>query len=123
MSLMDQLTQVVTAQVAGSAARKTGLSEGLAAQMMPMAMAVLMNGLKKNASTPSGAEALASALSRHDGSLLNNVDRLDRDDTIMDGEKILGHILGGKRQDTERAQIGKLLAMAAPAVLASLGRA
>lgn len=133
MSLMDQLTQVVVSQVSQQASQKTGLDQGLAEKMMPMAMAALMAGLKKNASQPAGAEALANALDHHDGSLLNNVSQLGNDDVLADGQKILGHILGGKQAKTERAlaktagvnqdQIGQLLAMAAPAVLASLGRA
>lgn len=133
MSLMDQLTQIAVSQMSREAARKTGLNEGVAEKMMPMAMAALMAGLNKNASSPNGAEALASALSRHDGSLLNNLSRIGDDDVMSDGQKILGHILGAKRQSTERAlaktggvgqdQMSALLAMAAPAVLASLGRA
>ncbi len=133
MSLMDQLTEVVAGQMAGQAAQKTGLSEGLAEKMMPMAMAALMAGLKKNASQPEGAQALANALDRHDGSLLNNVSALANDDVLSEGQKILGHILGGKQDQTAQAlaktagvdqgQIVQLLAMAAPAVLASLGRA
>ncbi len=133
MSLMDQLTQVVVQQVSQQASQKTGLNEGLAEKMMPMAMAALMAGLKKNASQPQGAQALSNALDRHDGSLLNDVSQLGNDDVLADGQKILGHILGGKQASTERAlaktagvdqsQIGNLLAMAAPAVLASLGRA
>ncbi len=133
MSLMDQLTQVVASQLAPQASQKTGMNQNLAAQMMPMAMAVIMNGLKKNASTPQGAEALSRALDNHDGSLLNNVGRIGDDNVLADGQKILGHILGGKREQTEAAlaksagvgqdQIGALLAMAAPAILASLGRA
>ncbi len=133
MSLMDQLTDVVVGQMAGQAAQKTGLSEGLAQQMMPMAMAALMAGLKKNASQPDGAQALANALDRHDGSLLNNVSALANDDVLADGQRILSHILGGKQDHTTRAlakaagidqgQVAQLLAMAAPAVLASLGRA
>lgn len=133
MSLMDQLTQVVASQLSPQAAQKTNMSEGLTAQMMPMAMAALMAGLKKNASSPDGARALSNALQKHDGSLLNNISRLGDDDVLSDGQKILGHILGGKQAQTERAlaktagvdhaQIGQLLAMAAPAVLASLGRA
>ena len=133
MSLMDQLTDVVVGQMSQQAAQKTGLNEGLAAQLMPMAMAALMGGLKKNASQPQGADALANALDRHDGSLLNNLNQLGADNTLADGQKILGHILGGKREQTERAlarsagvdqgQVGQLLAMAAPMVLASLGRA
>ena len=133
MSLMDQLTQVVASQLAPQASQKTGMNQNLAAQMMPMAMAVIMNGLKKNASTPQGAEALSRALENHDGSLLNNVSKIGDDNVLADGQKILGHILGGKRSQTEAAlaksagvnqdQIGSLLAMAAPAILASLGRA
>ena len=133
MSLMDQLTDVVVGQMSQQAAQKTGLNEGLAAQLMPMAMAALMGGLKKNASQPNGADALATALDRHDGSLLNNLGQLGQDNTLADGQKILGHILGGKQAPTERAlaktagvdqgQVGQLLAMAAPMVLASLGRA
>jgi len=133
MSLMDQLTQVVASQLAPQASQKTGMNQNLAAQMMPMAMAVIMNGLKKNASTPQGAEALSRALENHDGSLLNNVSKIGDDNVLADGQKILGHILGGKRGQTEAAlaksagvnqdQIGSLLAMAAPAILASLGRA
>ena len=133
MSLMDQLTDVVVGQMSQQAAQKTGLNEGLAAQLMPMAMAALMGGLKKNAAQPNGADALAKALDRHDGSLLNNLGQLGQDNTLADGQKILGHILGGKQASTERAlaktagvdqgQVGQLLAMAAPMVLASLGRA
>lgn len=133
MSLMDQLSDVVVGQMSQQAAQKTGLNEGLAAQLMPMAMAALMGGLKKNASQPNGADALANALDRHDGSLLGNLSQLGQDSTLADGQKILGHILGGKQVQTEKAlakaagveqgQVGQLLAMAAPMVLASLGRA
>ena len=133
MSLMDQLTNAVVGQMTQQAAQKTGLDEGLAAKMMPMAMAALMGGLKKNASQPQGAEALAKALDRHDGSLLNNISQVASNDTLADGQKILGHILGGKQAQTQQAlaktagvdqdQVGKLLAMAAPMVLASLGKA
>ncbi|MHA7871043.1 MAG: DUF937 domain-containing protein [Hyphococcus sp.] len=133
MSLMDQLTEIATSQISQQAAQKTGLNPGLAEKLMPMAMATLMAGLKKNASDPQGAQALSRALEGHDGSLLNNLDQLASEDALADGRKILGHVLGGKQTQTERAiaksagvdqgQIGQLLAMAAPAVLAALGRA
>ncbi len=42
MSLMDQLSDVVVGQMSQQAAQKTGLNEGLAAQLMPMAMAAPM---------------------------------------------------------------------------------
>jgi hypothetical protein len=134
MSLMDQLTEVVASQVTKSAAQKTGMSEAMTAKMMPIAMAVLMNSLKANAQRPDGAAALATALSKHDGALLNHIDRVSDDNVLADGQKILGHILGGKQQQAEQAlaksaggmdasQMSALLAMAAPIVLGALGRA
>ncbi|MEL7490352.1 MAG: DUF937 domain-containing protein [Pseudomonadota bacterium] len=131
---MDQLTQVVASQMAQSAAQKTGLSEGMVAKLAPMAMGAIMNGLKTNASNPQGAQALASALDRHDGGLLNNIGNLANDDTMADGQKILGHVFGGRQAVAEQelakaaggldqGQVNALLAMAAPAVLGALGRA
>lgn len=133
MSLMDQLTETVMAQISEQASQRTGLDNNLVKQMMPAAMGALMGGLKKNASTPQGADALASALDRHDGSILDSLGNLASDDSLADGKKILGHILGGKQTQAEAAlaktagasqsQIADLMAMAAPAVLGALGKA
>lgn len=133
MSLMEQLINVAQSQMAGPAAQKTGVSQDLAAKALPMAMAVLMNGLKGNTKDAKGAEALSAALDKHDGALLNNPSALNADDVMADGERILGHILGGKRGQVEeqlaaatggvdKSQMASILAMAAPAVLAALGK-
>ena len=129
MSLINELT----AMVAKEAARNSGMSEDMTQKMMPMAMAAIMGGLKRNASNPQGAEALAGALDRHDGGLLNNLAGLGDSNVQADGQKILSHILGGKQATTEKAlartagvdqsQISNLMAMAAPVILASLGQA
>ncbi len=134
MSLMDQLTQVVASQITGAAAQKAGISESMAAKLAPMAMAVVMNGLKNNASSRQGAEALANALDNHDGGLLDRPEAVAEDSVMADGQKILGHVLGAKRGDAERqlasaaggidaSQVSAILAMAAPAVLGALGKA
>ncbi len=133
MSLIEELGKVAFSQMAGRASSRTGLNEAAVKALMPMATAVLLNGLKKNVAQPGGAEALAKALAKHDGSLLKNPSRAGDDEVMGDGAKILGHILGGKQGQAETAlakaaganpdQIAKLLAMAAPAVLAGLGRA
>ena len=134
MSLAEQLTQIAVSQMTGSAARNTGLSEGMAAKLLPVAMAAILGGLKKNAASPQGADALNDALKRHDGSFLNDLARAGDDAAMADGRKILGHVFGPKQNQLEAAiaksgggvdarQIGALLAMAAPAVLAALGKA
>jgi len=132
MSLMDHLGSAVAAQFTQEAARTTGMSEGLAERMLPMAMAALMGGINRNASSPEGAEALASALDGHDGGLLDAMAQVGGDDVVADGQNILRHVLGSRQSQTEQAlaqtagvdqaQIGRLLAMAAPAVMASLSR-
>ncbi len=133
MALMDQLTEAGRA-LARPAASKTGLHESVAAQLIPVAMAAVMAALTKNASRPKGADALANALNAHDGGLLNDLDRAGQDDVIADGRKILGHAFGAKQDGIEAAlakacggldakQVSAVLAMAAPAVLAALGRA
>lgn len=133
MSLIEELSRAAFSQMSQQASAKTGLSETAVKALMPMAAAVLMNGLKKNVAQPGGADALAKALARHDGGLLNNPSRAADDDVMGDGKRILGHILGSRQGKTEAAlakaagadqdQIAKLLAMAAPAILAGLGKA
>ncbi len=132
MSLMEQLSDTLVSQLSGAAARKTGLDQNAAASLMPLAVAALMGGLKKNTTSDNGAAALASALDHHDGGLLNNLQRVQDDDVMADGTKILGHILGGRQGVTERAlaktsgadsaQVKQLLAMAAPVLLGALGK-
>ena len=132
MSLMEQLSAALARDASGAAAQKTGLQEDVVAKLMPLAVAAVMGGLKKNTANAGGAQALSNALERHDGGVLNNLGQMDQDDLLADGAKILGHVLGGRQGATERAlakttgaepnQIGQLLAMAAPAVLGALGK-
>ena len=99
------------------------------------AVPLLLSALGKNAASPQGAEALLGALSRdHDGSLLDNVGAaLGSGGLGQDGAAILGHVLGSK-QSAVAAGIGQasgltadtssqLLAMLAPLVMGSLGKA
>lgn len=103
------------------------------------ALPVLMAALAKNASSPTGAQALAGALERdHDGSGLDNLSGLlgaalgGAGASKQSGASILGHVLGG-RQPAVAQSLGaatgldsgktmKLLMMLAPVVLAYLGR-
>ena len=133
MSITEQLMKAALGQMTRDASTKTGVSSDMVAKLMPMAMAAVLGGLQKNVQQPGGAEALAKALAKHDGGLLDNPSNVARDDVLDDGRRILGHVLGGKQGATEMAlakaagvsqdQIAKILAMAAPAVLAGLGKA
>lgn len=133
MTLMEELSRAAFSQMSRPASQKTGLDEAQIKTLMPMAAALLLNGLKKNVAQPGGAEALSKALARHDGGLLGDPSRVADDAVMDDGRRILGHILGARQDKTEAAlaraaganqqQIAQLLAMAAPAILAGLGKA
>ena len=98
------------------------------------ALPILMGALAHNASSPDGANSLLGALERdHDGSLLDNLQSFMKRPDLEDGNGILRHTLGGRRDrfetglskssgiDPQKAKT--LMAMLAPVVMAALGRA
>lgn len=105
-------------------------TKGAVAQALP----VLLGALAHNASKPEGASSLLGALERdHDGSILDNLQDFMRRPNLDDGDGILSHALGGRR-DTLETGLSKssgldpqktkmLMAMLAPVVMAALGRA
>jgi len=99
-----------------------------------MALPVLLGGLATNAQSPAGAQALGAALDKdHDPGLLDNLGAMLGGGGMGGaGAGILGHILGGRRPAVEQGlgkatgldsgQIGKLLMLLAPIVMAALAR-
>jgi hypothetical protein len=102
------------------------------------AIPMLMGALKKNASNPEGADGLMKALqSKHDGGILDSITDIFgggnvNDVVVEDGDKILGHVLGEKKETVAKAlgaQSGldlssamSILKMAAPMVMGMLGK-
>lgn len=93
------------------------------------ALPLLLGALAKNASDPTGARQLHDALARdHDGTRLDALPA----EPDPDGDAILGHVLGDRRELAERgiarasgldlAKVGPLLTMLAPVVMGALGR-
>ena len=115
----------------------TGQPENKTADVLSMAMPLLLGAMKKNVSSPQGAEGLMNALSsKHDGGLLDNLGGLfgggvDQS-VINDGAGILGHVFGGKQANVENAlsqksgldagSVAQILKIAAPLVMAYLGK-
>lgn len=90
MANLDDLLQLMPMdQIAG----KLGVDEDTARATVATALPSLVLGMENNASTAVGADALASAVAQHDGSVVDggiDVDGLDTDD----GQKIVDHVLG-----------------------------
>ena len=135
--LLDLINSPMGKQIISGVAGQTNQSESKTADVLSMAMPILMGAMKRNASTPGGAQGLMNALSsKHDGSILNDLGGLfggGVDQSVMDdGAGILGHILGGKQPQVENAlsnksgldagSISQILKVAAPILLGFLGK-
>ena len=110
-------------------AAKLGVDPATAQAAVEQGGGAILSGLPKNAETPEGASAIEAALGKHAGvGDAVDVDALD----TADGEKILGHVFGGREQQvaqslTEAPQtagidFGKLLPMLAPVVMGMLAK-
>jgi len=136
--LLDLLNSPMGKQLISGVAGQTGQPENKTADVLSMAMPLLLGAMKKNvSSSPQGAEGLMSALSsKHDGSILDNLGGLfggGVDESVMnDGAGILGHVFGGKQPQVENAlsqksgmdagSIANILKIAAPIVMGVLGK-
>ncbi len=135
--LLDLLGSPMGKQMISGLAGQTGQSADSTGSVLSMALPLLMGAMKRNASTPQGAQGLMSALSgKHDGGILDNLGGLfggGVDQSVMDdGSGILGHILGGKQSQVQNSlsqksgmdigSIGTILKVAAPLIMGYLGK-
>ncbi len=135
--LLDLLSSPMGKQLISGIAGQTGQPAEKTGSVLSMALPVLMGAMKRNASTPQGAQGLMSALSgKHDGGILDNLGGLfggGVDQSVMDdGSGILGHILGGKQDQVQNSlsqksgmdagTIGTILKVAAPLIMGYLGK-
>lgn len=135
--ILDLLNSDLGKTIISGVAGQTGQNESKTGSILTMALPVLMQAMKRNASTPQGAEGLLNALNsgKHDGGILDNLSGLfggGVDSNVLeDGGKILGHVLGGKQQHVENAlsqksgvdsgSISQILKVAAPILMGVLG--
>ncbi len=136
--IIDLLQGPMGQMIIQGASAQLGQDTNKTQSAMSAAIPMLMGALKKNAANPDTASGLMEALSgKHDGSLLDNVMDIFgggnvNEDVVQDGDKILGHVLGEKKEVVAAAlskQNGidmgsamNILKMAAPLVMGMLGK-
>lgn len=135
--ILDLLNSDIGKSIVNGVSNQTNQPENKTNDVLTMALPVLMAAMKRNASTPQGAEGLLGALnSKHDGSVLDNLGELfggGVDQNVMeDGSKILGHVLGNKQANVQNAigaragidsnSVAEILKIAAPILLGMLGK-
>ena len=134
-SILDMLSTHLDENALAQLSSSVGADSGATSKGIAAAIPVLLGALAHNATQGDGAQKLNDALARdHDGSVLNDVAGAVRSGQVaQDGNAILGHVLGDRREVAEQAvaqasgldlsKAGPLLAMLAPVVMGALGRA
>jgi hypothetical protein len=135
---MNAITQMITQQLGGSAARtiaqRFGISETTANTAIQMAVPLILTALARNASQPQEAQSLHQAVAtQHDGSIFDNLMGYLGNPQSANGAGILRHVFGGQQPVVEnnlaqatgmdQRSAGGLLETLAPLVMGSLGQA
>jgi len=135
--ILDLLNSDLGKQIISGVSNDTNQSQSKTSDVMSMALPLLMGAMKKNATTPEGAEGLMNALNtKHDGSILDNLGSLFEggvDNSVkQDGAGILKHVLGNSENNITNAisqksgldsdAVMNILKVAAPLVLGYLGK-
>ena len=131
-SIFDSVTEQLSGANLTQLSQQIGSDEATTAQAVQAALPMLLGGLARNASSADGAASLGNALNEHRGGLMQNLGGLLGNAESGPGAGILGHIFGGKRETMEsgmgqatglkQQQVGKLLMVLAPIVMAALAR-
>ena len=103
MDLMDLLKATGGGDSVGQLAKSVGLGSSDTSKLISSLAPALMGGLQK-----SGGGATLSGLRKAletggHNRYIDNPDLMGSDDTRLDGNKILGHIFGGKQESREIA--------------------
>lgn len=132
--ILDLLNSDLGKQIIGSVSEKTGLDASQAANVVSSSLPALLGQMQNNASSEGGAGALLGALTsgKHDGSILDNLGGFLNGGDFSDGNKILGHVLGGNQDNmvqglssktgVDSSIISKILPMLAPIIMGYLGK-
>ena len=135
--ILDLLNSDLGKTIVNGVSNETNQPTNKTADVLTMALPLLMAAMKRNASTPQGAEGLMGALnSKHDGSILDNLGDLFNggvnQEVVDDGDKILNHVLGNKKYGVEKIigdksgmdtnSVAQILKVAAPILMGVLGK-
>jgi len=132
-SLMSMLSEAMSGGTLETLSREIGANPDATAKAVSAALPILLGALNRNTDQAGGADALFNALQgKHDGSILDNLAGFLGSGQVDDGNDILGHVLGGKRQSVETglsrasgldlSSVSRLLPMLAPVVLGAVGK-
>ena len=130
---LEALLGLLGGQDLGALTSQIGGSESQVKNGLEAALPAMLAALNKNTNSEKGAESLNKALeTKHDGSILNNLQGYLSNPDLKDGEGILNHLFGNQTSNVANAVSQssgldtngsmKMLQMLAPVVLGALGQ-
>ncbi len=140
MNILEMLQNQMNPQVLEQLGKQIGVNDSRQVQAASNGiLSTLMAALSKNAASPSGLNALVSALDRdHDGSVMDDLMGFvsgaaqPANAATANGSGILGHILGGLQPNVvdmigrlsglDKTKVGQLASTLAPVLLGLLGK-
>lgn len=131
MNIQELLSGTMGQQMVDGVSSQLGIEKGQAKTAVSTAVPLLLTALNKNAEK-GDSNNIINALSKHDGSILDNISGFLNEGNFADGNGILGHVLGSKQNEVSGAvakssglsagQISQVMAMIAPIVMGYLGK-
>lgn len=104
MGMLDAIMSANNGGVIKQVADSFGLSEDDAKNAVSKMLPAISGNLKKNMSDENGLSSLLAALQNGGhGKYIDNPDLLGKEESVADGNKILGHILGSKEASRQVA--------------------
>lgn len=105
MSLLKAIMEAQNGKVVQQMAAKYGLDASQASSAIGHLLPALTKGIKGNIQSDNGLEGLLGAIKNgNHGRFLDDPSLLDREETVKEGNGILGHILGSREVSRRVAQ-------------------
>lgn len=124
VNLLDMIKGAIAGQVSESIGSSVGLDKKQSSSALDALIPVLLGGMLKKASTPSGADELSKTIGNQDSSILGNLGDLlgsgKQSSLIEAGLKLLPSLLGGSQSSIVPA-LAKLLGISDKSITSLLG--
>ncbi len=133
MDIQDMLQEIMkNPNILKEMGNKVGASEKDVQKATMMGIPTLVEALHRNANNEGSKASLAKAMEAHRYDDVDNLESFMKKADLQDGNKMLGHILGGNQSNVENrisassglggSQVQMLMSLLAPMLMGMLGK-